>query len=456
MATQHFIHHLRGAARRFAARSVMVTAATLLAAGCDGPDPTQPAAEAYPSPSLAVIPTGLARRDARRPWPQEDHMRRVGARIPGGYGGHYLDDEGDLVVWVKNLTTAAAGAARAVLPDATRNLRVSGGVKVRVGDYTFDELVAYRDTLFGLFQESAVVALDVDETRNRIVVGIEAEAAMRAKERVAAFLVEHGIPPGAVVTEEYETVTEDPSASTASGAAGTLNGFHSMIVAGIQVVGDGVDGLGYQACSIGLVTTWGPSIPVLLTAAHCNDKWGIPDGMPYYQPTTQFVGNEYRDQVVWECDPGLRCLMADAVAIRILGEARTAGHHKLAKVTGMGSTTLDPSQPYYDVYWELPQSTVGMQVYKLGMKTGLTIGNVKDTCKHFRASSGSDRVVLCQDKADYDSDGGDSGGAVFTFNGSGQVVMAGMHRGRIGYWDRTFSPMSQIRIDLYGLERLWQ
>lgn len=81
------------------------------------------------------------------------------------------------------------------------------------------------------------------------------------------------------------------------------------------------------------------------------------------------------------------------------------------------------------------------------------------TCEHYK-TWGTDRVVLCQDAASFDSQPGDSGGPVFVIESGTNVLMAGIYRGRFDpnifgmYWRRAFSPMSQVRQQYPGLELL--
>jgi hypothetical protein len=91
---------------------------------------------------------------------------------------------------------------------------------------------------------------------------------------------------------------------------------------------------------------------------------------------------------------------------------------------------------------------VGTTVTKTGWATGTTSGVVTQTCidiNHPISYSGSPVRLICQDAADYLSDGGDSGSPVYV-NWYGMISAAGIH------WARNDVTGERYMSRMYGLE----
>ena len=135
--------------------------------------------------------------------------------------------------------------------------------------------------------------------------------------------------------------------------------------------------------------------------------------------------------------------------------------HEIARPEPFGGITIDSTSPTYFVVGEHPYSYMGMDVFLVGRTSGLTAGEVDGTCVHYQDPDDSSRILVCQDTGTYESDSGDSGAPVFSIQGGTSVLMAGIHWARVGfvfpggYIRRSFSPMSQVRIDLDMLEPLF-
>ena len=426
--------------------------------GCDGtqePILVEPTAQVVPP-----MADSSAVRSAYELWPQERLFHELAQKVPG-YGGHFFSEEGDLVVYAKD--PAAAQAHRQLLLDATdaaarRVRRASGTVRFQPGQFTFEELRAYRDALFApLFRLNGVIGLDLDEAKNRVRIQIMQENEVKARGDVRQLLQSLKIPQPAVVFEVVLEVRDEVLRTAPVAPAPllhhlTLQDKVRPIQAGTQIL-QNVYGF---TCTIGWVTLSGSS-PAVVTNTHCTGTWGGLDGSAsdFFQPsqtvTNGFLGEEQLDYAWWDCGaggstPGLKCVYADAAVIEVANG--TYAQDEIARPQPYNGIIIDDTSPFY-VVGEVPSSVVGMDVWKIGRSTGLTWGKVKVTCVHRNPNSRHpERVYLCQDGADYSSDLGDSGSPVFTEDSSYDVLMVGIHSNYeqlLFGARRYFSPMSQIR-----------
>ena len=99
----------------------------------------------------------------------DDELVRMGREIPG-FGGLYYDGQGRPNVFLLN----PDGAGRTALK------RLGDEILVHRGDYEFKRLLDWRLTLRPVLALPGVIFLDVDETRNRVVIGLEPSPWTRA------------------------------------------------------------------------------------------------------------------------------------------------------------------------------------------------------------------------------------------------------------------------------------
>ncbi len=177
------------------------------------------------TPTSARLPDeSLAAASARAPVEDPDRPSellsvRVAKRHPH-FGGFSFDSAGNLIIYV---TTPGHGPAVAAIQQMLvpvqkeqrggwRHAAASPRVIVRQGEYTFGELAGYRDRVnevaFGI---RGVIFTDLDESINRVVVGVDSLMGGPVSELVASQIQSAGVPREAVVIERIP-IDEDPCA----------------------------------------------------------------------------------------------------------------------------------------------------------------------------------------------------------------------------------------------------
>ncbi len=127
----------------------------------------------------------------------DDPAAEVAQRVPE-FGGMFIDAEGRLTVY---LTDEAMGAevldaiAEVFGPDRIP----AAGVRFIQGQYGYLELREWRELLAPLWEIEGVSSIGIDQTRNRLRVGLETG---KVRNRVERQVAELGIPPEAVLVEE--------------------------------------------------------------------------------------------------------------------------------------------------------------------------------------------------------------------------------------------------------------
>ena len=139
-------------------------------------------------------------------------------KLPG-FGGMFIDGNGILNVYF------VGGLAPPNYLDALKDYLRSGispspppdedifktmginGVKILVGNYTFSQLVGWKNSLFGDpdVQKLGVNIADVDETKNLVSIGFE-KLDEQKKGQVKERIISLGIPPEAIQIVEAEPV----------------------------------------------------------------------------------------------------------------------------------------------------------------------------------------------------------------------------------------------------------
>jgi hypothetical protein len=146
--------------------------------------------------------------------PGEEYLFQIGAEVPG-FGGMYYDDDGDLVILLKDLRLSrqAAAAVRRHLPGPGKRGRQEGPpaeIRFRQAEYSFVELNGYWQRINQVVVEiPGVVSTDVDEVSNRVVVGVRRAAVAQEVRRALTALP---IPEGSVQVQTIEPCTSnDPN-----------------------------------------------------------------------------------------------------------------------------------------------------------------------------------------------------------------------------------------------------
>jgi hypothetical protein len=149
--------------------------------------------------SLQASETGLAHGQGRG-LEEEGPLGQFAANNPE-FGGWFLDQNGDVNVWVIN-PQANAGKVRAAVAhamaqeprDATE--KASYSVKVLTAEYGFVQLSDWRDSLSTRFEAYPGMRwIDVDDVRNRVSVAVDSRRTRALLRRDA---VRMGIPSGSL------------------------------------------------------------------------------------------------------------------------------------------------------------------------------------------------------------------------------------------------------------------
>lgn len=116
----------------------------------------------------------------------DDLLVRVERRAPG-FGGMFIDSDGRLAVYL--LDTKQLGAARSAIEAVFGSSRVpAAGVRAVRGQYTVSQLKAWTERAGALLEIPGVTLVDLDEAKNRVTIGVEAESRTQAVEQALSSL----------------------------------------------------------------------------------------------------------------------------------------------------------------------------------------------------------------------------------------------------------------------------
>jgi hypothetical protein len=378
----------------------------------------------------------------------DERLLDVGRELPG-FGGLFVDDRGTLNVYLLDLRREQKVALEALGPS-----------RLLQADYRFEDLVGWRRALRPLLGEAAVALLDVDEARNRVVLGVVPGTSRAERDRLAALLASRGVPPAAVVLEESPLAVVLPGTVAEAQASSNLQRKLRPVPGGVQVVFP-IEAATYGVCTIGFNAYRGKQLGFVINQ-HCTAVLGEVDGVAYSQsyPGEGIIGSEVLDPpfaVEGDCPGGRRCRYSDAAFARYAKKSY-GSFARLARPTtpdpDAGSLVLSPVTARFAVIGKAPDPLLGDTVHKVGRTTGWTFGQVIGTCVDTRVS-GSDITMLCQTVVAGGADHGDSGSPVFVRVGSTQARIAGILWG--GFPDPElgarflFSPLSGVERELGAL-----
>lgn len=110
----------------------------------------------------------------------DDLLVRVEEQAPG-FGGMFIDAEGRLAVYL--LDPSQLAAARSAIETVFGMDRIpAAGVRALQGQYVVSQLKRWRKLVAVVLELPGVTAVDLDEARNRVAIGIEDESRTRAVE----------------------------------------------------------------------------------------------------------------------------------------------------------------------------------------------------------------------------------------------------------------------------------
>lgn len=364
---------------------------------------------------LTSSPAARPQTAVQRVNPVDDELVEMGRAIPG-FGGLFYDAEGYPNVY---LTDPEAKVA-------VSSLKSLGDVRVLRGDYEFERLVEWRKALRPTLGQPGVVYLDVDETRNRVVVGLDATRGKSLdRGALAKAVADRGVPAGAVVYLEVaplrEIGLERVDAGKAKPSANVQNAIRP-VPGGVQIYFTG------HLCTLSFNAFLGSDFG-FVTNSHCSEKRGEADGTLYSQslPGDGPIASETADPeylVGGDCPAGRKCRFSDSAFARY-DASSTGSFKKIAKTTSKnGSLTLKPANARFTLKAK-GSAFVGQSVNKVGRSSGWTAGTVAGTCVDV-SSSATEYTLFCQHLVNATSEGGDSGSPVFSVVKGTNVKLLGI------------------------------
>ncbi len=383
---------------------------------------------------------------------EDPYMVDVAHEIPG-FGGIYYDPPGGdriVIAMAETATPEAAAPEFARAQEAVRDYlvaRFDPPVPLtrpvefvrRAVDYPFLELARHRARLRPhLFEVSDVVSLDVDESDNRIAIGISDESARaavrdiaRAMEIPLEMLSFHEESPAVPYYGRAESSFSFPRTDGALTLTDRVP--DGKLQGGYEIASDS------SACTLGFTALQegvDPSNWFFVTNSHCSARWFWLDSGNFYQPADgDNVGIEYLDPPLKDECRGREgkgrgnCRWSDATLVRtdgyapilpgIIGRPRTQRRTVTCTIRPNecpdADLEIDPHEPTFRITGIQLSVTEGEQLDKVGKKTGWTYGYVKKTYKDERGTDQRGNIIWKMENhlVDMMAWPGDSGSPVF-------------------------------------------
>ena len=368
------------------------------------------------------------------------------ARLVPGFGGYFFDAEGNVHVYLTDLSRQ--GDIRQELRHLIerprkRPSRNRPRIIIHRGLFDFRQLASWRNELFRAGFR-ALHSIDVDEAENSVRVGVTRAGGAAVIMDLAGRLAM----PRTALRIEISPPDVDLQ---------TLSDLERPAVGGLLITSYQTGG----QCTLGFNTHGGT---YFVTASHCTTVRG-PDGVDptrFFQPDVQrgyYAGYESNDPPYFssavnsQCPSTANvCRWSDAALIRYVDgwAPGTDGQGLLARtVYYTDGFTEDGSKDivgYLTVTGESNYPTVGLELGKIGPSSGWTAGPVIHTCVNIEAGG---YEYLCQDVVQANARLGDSGGPVFELEGGYTVTFFGTVRGwSAQYGGFSFSSFWNIQQDL--------
>lgn len=387
------------------------------------------------------------------------HAQDIGARLPDAtpatpvtlddvfwaigeqvaeFGGLYFDERGAATVVLTELG-ALGDAEQAVLEYFDAERLGSETLNAVEGLYGFIELHTYRVMARDVLTVPGVTSLDTDEVANRVSIGLE-----RAEDRAAAEdkLDELGVPLEVVeleVTGALEYSAPDYQAEL------------RPMKAGIQIARSLPDPTMMGICTMGPISDrFG--LRGYLTNSHCTPSIGFVDGNAFSQPSIAdpsfAAGTEMVDPPLFTqaqnaaCPSGAMCRWSDSAFVQTTPFSPTR-RGRILTDTPAWHTRKITAKEYFPL--------CGDNVSKSGRTTGQTAGEVTSTCVEIGPGGEVTNTWLCQYKADFDNEKGDSGSPVYKTTYPDTATLYGLYWGfseKLGAKRAIFSGVANVEADL--------
>lgn len=408
---------------------------------------------------------------------EEGAFAALAAKVPSS-AGYYIAADGSTVLLVRD--TADASRARqafdAVKPANHRHFVRSTGIRIVKAQYSFGQLATWRDAIAENAGEGMVGirSLDLDEVRNRVVVGIDRRAVESTTANVRRFLTQVNIDAQAVFVEPVDEVVLAAGAERHASSARKLGALMTSgrllghqwpaLAGGVLILTSATPSQtpaagGQGPCSIGFTAQYTPSsgasYRAVVTATHCTAVWGAPDNTTFAQNFLSVAGTATVDPHKYNCS-GNWCRASDAAMFQLAPEmpselgliVRTTFN---STTTAIGSVEQDTQSPWFVITSATTGSIpVGATYHKMGWVGGWTTGYRYQSCVDLWLGNWPDAFVTrCADRGTAENQPGDSGGSVFVRLDSNNVSLIGTTVGNIG-GDHVYSPYSRVASDMGG------
>jgi len=306
------------------------------------------------------------------------------AAAVSGFAGWYYAADGNVVVQLVDLAEAPAAraAVQQVLPRHIRGRSVHVPViETRQVSFSFGQLAEWRMRMVtALSTEPGVTSIDLDEAKNQISIGVQGAMARMIVDSLRTAL---RIPPLALGVEEQGPVVPAQFGSTIS-----LSSYWRGVLAGTEIT---------PGCTLGFVARHSDGTSVMVTASHCTSTmWGLdPSTVSYCQPycgypdgVGGYVGAEWRDPAARSCAYQGPCRNSDVASI---GNPYMSDFGWVALPTygdpDSGSVVRYKFGGIAQITSEYPSPAVGVEINKVGVRTGWTYGYVQRTCVDVKIST---------------------------------------------------------------------
>jgi hypothetical protein len=399
------------------AASLVLAGSALLLAACQDTEPTGPL-----TPQAAIASADLSEQAAV-------------AQQVAAFGGFFIDEAGRPSVYVTDMAQAER-VRQSVAGLAAEQGYAADQIVVLQAAFPYAQLQqAFDRATHAVMPLAGSVFTDLDETRNRIVVGVERATLVRGAEQA---LARAGLTAGS-----YEVIVTDPIHQVA-----TLRDKFDPTVGGIQIH------FSQYVCTLGFNSTDNSGERSFITNSHCTATQGGVEGTVYYQPTSSVDGTviatEREDPQYFRngaCPRGKKCRYSDSSRAQY-SAARSSSLGRIAITSGAnnGSLTVAGTATVAGK----GSASVGTTVNKVGRTTGWTQAAVTRTCVN-TAVSGSNIMQLCQSWVESNKTlvgGGDSGSGVWTGSTSSASIVGILWGGNSSGTTFIFSPMNQIDQEL--------
>ncbi|HYT99632.1 MAG TPA: hypothetical protein VEK85_04610 [Gemmatimonadales bacterium] len=394
-------------------------------------------------------------------YPEERPFWNLAQTFPSSAGFFRDPVTDDIVVSLTDMRDAAA--VRAVLRSSlaerlarARKRNPRADVVARQATYTFLQLKEWRDRMGQAFAIAGVDWLDLDEAKNRVMLGIDPGTNRQPIRRLARDL---GVPEKAV---DFEV--DGPAVPRLA-----LTDSVRPVAGGTEIQSDNAAHTIRRTCTLGFPALWNGT-RAFVTASHCSRVKFAVDSTPQYQPTLPLthtdsmnhspIGFEVADYTLQPCPPGVNgtgCVYADAAVYQYTGDTTQWYLGHIAEPTyGCAPGPCSPPNLQILGYFSITGTDSNIMqndlVSLIGEETGWDQHFVSSSCVISKVSGASYRL-LCQELATFGNGDGDSGGPVLLNifpPPDSTVTLGGIFWGSSPQ-HATFSPWSGILQEYPGL-----